>query len=312
MDARTVVLLVVQAALAVVALHLLNRRVFPHMRVARQPELVADVWAPLAMVLPLLFLAGRVEATVRGVGWAPIGGPICVGALALGAALITGRGEAQADRPGGAALLCWAGAGLVLLMLGAAHDLSIWTGQCIFALAAVLLWLNTPALAHPGSGGAAHRPLGGELSMAFVLLCAIGQGMTGLVIGDRGLPISAAMMVAYAGAVGAGAAVIAGPGWAMRIGGWAAAIGMLLGIGLISLLRLLPQAIAVTLYPHAAVRPEVAHSFGAYALEAILLLLAPAAAAGALRLPRPPVAWLGAAILLAGALVATWRVASLS
>ena len=57
MEARTVVLLFVQAALAVVALHLLNRRVFPHMRVARQPELVADVWAPLAMVLPLLFLA---------------------------------------------------------------------------------------------------------------------------------------------------------------------------------------------------------------------------------------------------------------
>ena len=35
----------------------------------------------------------------------------------------------------------------LLLLLGAAHDLTVWTGQCTFAIAAVLLWMNTP---HPG------------------------------------------------------------------------------------------------------------------------------------------------------------------
>jgi hypothetical protein len=312
MDARTVVLLLVQAALAVVALHLLNRRVFPHMRAARQPELIADVWAPLAMVLPLLFLAGRVGATVRGIGWAPIGGPICAGVLTLGAAMVAGRDEPQTTRPGAAALLCWAGAGLVLLMLGAAHELSIWTGQCIFALAAVLLWLNTPSLGHPPGRGTTLRPLGGGMSMAFVLLCAIGQGMAGLLITGPASAISAAMMIAYAAAAGAGAAVLAGPGWAMRIGGWAAAIGMMLGVGIISLLRLMPQALVITLDPRSPARSEVAHSFGAYALEAVLLMLVPAAAAGATRLPRRTAIALGIGCILLGAAVATWRLAALT
>ena len=34
---------------------------------------------------------------------------------------------------------------MLLLMLGAAHELNIWVGQCIFALAALVLWINTPA-----------------------------------------------------------------------------------------------------------------------------------------------------------------------
>ena len=41
------------------------------------------------------------------------------------------------------ALAC-AGSACLLLLLGAAHDLTIWIGQCVFAIAAVLVWINTP------------------------------------------------------------------------------------------------------------------------------------------------------------------------
>lgn len=312
MDTRTLVLLIVQAVLAVVALHLLNRRVFPQLRFARHPELVADVWVPLAMVLPMVFLAGHVDSTVRGIGWVPIGGPICAGILAMGAAMVASRGRGHIAPPGWAALVCWAAAGLVLLMLGAAHDLTIWTGQCAFALAAVLLWMNTPVVGH-SSGGAVteHSASAGGWWLALVLLCAIGQGVAGLLITGRWSAVSAAMMVAYAGAAGAGAAVLAAPGWAMRIGGWSAAVGMLLGIGLISLLELMPQALAVVLLPQAGVRAQVAHGFGAYALEAVLLLLLPAAAVAAIRLPRRSAELIGAGIVVIGAAVATWRVSGL-
>jgi hypothetical protein len=264
------------------------------------------------MVLPMVFLAGHVESTVRGIGWVPIGGPICAGILVMGAAMVASRGRGHIAAPGWAALICWAAAGLVLLMLGAAHDLTIWVGQCAFALAAVLLWMNTPVVGH-SSGGVAteHSTSAGGWWLALVLLCAIGQGVAGLLITGRGSVASAAMMVIYAGAAGAGAAVLAGPGWAMRIGGWSAAVGMMLGIGLISLLELMPQALAVVLLPQAGVRAQVAHGFGAYALEAVLLLMAPAAAVAATRLPRRPAVLLGAAIVVLGAVLTTWRVCGL-
>jgi hypothetical protein len=312
MDTRTLVLFIVQAVLAVIALRLLNWRVFPQLRFARHPELVVDVWIPLAMVLPMVFLAGHVDSTVRGIGWVPIGGPICAGILVMGAAMVASRGRGQIASPGWATLICWAAAGLVLLMLGAAHDLTIWTGQCAFALAAVLLWMNTPVVGHaPGGAATEHSTSAGGWWLALVLLCAIGQGVAGLLITGRGSAASAAMMVIYAGAAGAGTAVLAGPGWAMRIGGWAAAVGMLLGIGLISLLELMPQALAVALVPQAGVRAQVAHGFGAYALEAALLLMAPVAVVAAIRLPRRPAALIGVGILVIGAAIATWRVSGL-
>jgi hypothetical protein len=298
----------VQAALAVTGLGLLNRKVFPALRAARQPELIADVWAPLAVVLPMLFLAGRVDMTVRGVGWVPVGGPVCAGVLALGAATLAARGASRDSGVDYRALACWAGSGLVLLMLGAAHDLTVWTGQCAFALAAVLLWMNTPPASHSAGPAPVGRPTAAGPWMGAVFLCAIGQGVAGLLLTGSASAISAAMMVGYAAAAGAGAAALGGPGWAVRIGGWSAAIGMLLGVGLISLLRLAPQALAVAVFPQARVSVEVAHSFGAYALEGMLLLLLPAGAMAAVRLPQRPRRLFGAAIIVLGAVVAGFRV----
>jgi hypothetical protein len=309
MDWPTLLLLIVQAALAVTGLGLLNRKVFPAMGAARQPELIADVWVPLAVVLPMLFLAGRVDMTVRGVGWVPVGGPVCAGILALGAATLAARGALKEVGADHRALACWAGAGLVLLMLGAAHDLTVWTGQCAFALAAVLLWMNTPPLPHSARTAPAGRPTAAGPWMGAVFLCAIGQGVVGLLLTGSASAISAAMMVGYAAAAGAGAATLGGPAWAVRIGGWSAAIGMLLGVGLISLLRLAPQALAVAVFPQARVSVEVAHSFGAYALEGMLLLLLPAAALAAVRLPQRSRWLLGAGMIFVGAAVAGWRVA---
>ena len=63
MDGWTIVLLIVQAVLAIAALHVLIR-IFTRLGDVEHPAAIGDVWAPIALVLPLLFLSGRVETRV--------------------------------------------------------------------------------------------------------------------------------------------------------------------------------------------------------------------------------------------------------
>ena len=304
-------LLVAQAALAVAGLVALNRRVFPALGMLRQPELVADVWAPLALVLPLVLLCGRVGETVRGVGWAPIGGPVCVGALAVGASMIAGMRGAKTTALNPWALVCWAGGGFLLLLLGAVHDLMIWTGQVIFALAAVLLWMNTPPYIPRSQRSHTPAERWAGVGMLIAICCALGQGIIGLFISDEKLPVSVGLMMGYGAAAGAGAARLAGWPWSARIAGWAATIGLLLGIGAISLLRLLPLATGVALNRAGAITPEVAHSFGIYAVEATMLLLLPVIALVAVLSARFVQVVAGIAVIGLCAALAAWRVVDL-
>jgi len=308
MSSWTVLLLLGQAAFAVIGLRLLIRHVFPALPTIQQPRLIGDVWAPLLLVGPLLFYGARIGVSVEGLGWAPIGGPVCIGVMAVGAALAVGGASDRAPAVSGYAYACWAATGLVLLTLGVAYDLTFWSGQCAFALAAVMLWMNTPRPDELDSSPETQRA---GLALLAALVCVLGQGGLSLLLGPPALSVSVALMVAYAVAAAAGAVRTAGFAWSVRIAGWAASVGLLFGVGIISFSDIAPRAIAFAINRSASMDPRVAHSFGVYALEGTLLLLLPAAPLISRRLARLPRILLGALLMGLGAAVAAWRIAEM-
>lgn len=305
-----VLLLLGQAACAAIGLRVLVRRVLPaSSRAGRGSCIYADVWAPLAIVAPLIVMAGRAGPNVKLVGWLPLGAPACVGLAALGAALWSAARspgpEGNAIGAGRRLLASMAGAGLLLVLLGGADELTVWTGQCSFAVAAVLLWMNTPAVGGTVPDG---QNLGGAVALLLSLLCAGGQCVACLLVSGPWIAASAAIATVYAIGVVAGGALTAGPGPALRVGGWAAALGTLLGIGGISLVHLMPQSFRVAGGLQQTVDSRVAFGFGAFAFEGMLLLLLPA---GVLALPRLGAVGLrraGLGILLLAAGLAIWRI----
>src|SRR5262245_54658529 len=139
----SIAMLVVQAGLAIVAIEQLRHRVLPNLDRVAQPELMLEVWVPLALVLPLLFGISRVESNVRGAGWLAVGAPALCAIVAVALAMVvSGRGAAgEGAGEHRRELFASAGAGVFLLLLSAANELSLLAGQCAFAIGAVLVWL---------------------------------------------------------------------------------------------------------------------------------------------------------------------------
>jgi hypothetical protein len=300
-------LLVLQAALALLAVVQLQRVVKSAVDPAYR-ALVLDVWGPATVVAPMLFFAGRVDDIVAGVGWIPLGGPIACGVIGLGVALIV------KDREGGGridyrTIAAWTGAGIVLLLLGAAHHLTLWLGQCAFAAGAVLLWLNTPKVEAVGATANPREDARGGWLLVGALSCAVGQGIVGLLVTPAVVGISGGVMVAYAAAVVVTVARIAGGGAGLRLGGWAAAYGVLLGLGVLALIHLLPQAVRALTDPHAQTTAHVAYGFGRYAGEATALVALGGAAVALRRLDRAVQTVAGAAVLALAVAAAAWRLA---
>jgi hypothetical protein len=272
-----VLLLVAQTVLAGAGLLVLARRVLPAAG-AGDPALVADVLGPLAVVLPLLVPVLAVRANVAGAGWLPLGAPVVIATLAAGLALARRRGPGPVEWPGAALHLALAGTGVLLLMLGAAHDLTIWTGQAVFAVAAVVLWMNTPAAGRAEEEAVGtDAGAGGGLALTAAVACAAGQGTAAALAGPSARGASATIALAYAVIAVAIALRRAGPALAVRITGWGAVLGTLLAIGTLSTAQVLPQAAAIVAGRDVEVHVRVAHSFGAYVPEAVLLLALPAA-----------------------------------
>ena len=317
--------LFVQAALAIVMVEQLRRRVFPAVLRAPQPELVLDVWGPLALVMPMLFFVSRVETTVRGEGWVTAGGPVVVGLLGLAMGLAVYRHRAIPMSIGEEEnritlrmrdVVAWTGVGALLVLLAAAHDLTIWIGQCAFAVGAVLLWINTPdeppaaMLRGGGHDDAAAAQVG--FGMMLALLCAAGQGGASLMMSGSAVGISAGMMIMAAAMSLAAAAQLVGPVAAIRLGGWAAAYGVLLGLGLLAAVRLLPTVIQAIQIHRVGPIGRIASGFGAYALEGCLMLVFGAAALMLQRMSHDAArAALGWSVLALAALLAAWRLASM-
>lgn len=293
-------LLVVQALIALLGLRWWRQAVLPSLPAVKHPELILDVWGPIALIMPLLFAVRWVGHTVEGAGWLPIGAPILCGGAAAAMALIVGDRRAYADRFDDEShlplqlLAASVVAGLALLLLGAAHTMSVWIGQCAFALAAIILWINTPDLDH-----AQHRaaPTDAQhiasMGMLLFLLCSIGQGLVSWSLPPDMRPWSAILLVASPIAALALTAWHAGQVACVRLGIWAATLGVFFSLGLLALSHMMPRVLRVFAADIDPVPSVVARGFGAYALESTLLLVLAVAVMAALRLPRGAQAALG-------------------
>lgn len=269
------VIVLVQAALAVAAIVCCGRLVLPAMNRLRHPALVLNVWLPVALILPLMFLAVGVEGSVRGVGWFPVGAPTAIGLAGFCVAmLLRGDGAQGETRPTVQLTLAVVLAGVILLLLGAAHVMTIWVGQFTFAIGAVLLWINTPdedaALRHAPPSVIQMRAGWG---MLIVLGCAAGQGVAAILLWREHAAWSGGIMLVTAFAMLTSAARLIGSADTVRIALWAAALGVFFGLGMLSLIHL-PRRMLLAIIGELEPRQgAIAYGFGAYAFEATAMLV---------------------------------------
>jgi hypothetical protein len=315
-------LLFAQGAMAILTIELFRTRVFPVVHRIDGPELVLDVWTPIVLVLPMMFFAGRVDHDVRIHGWMVVGGPVVCAIFAAGAALAVGMiaTSDQARQFRNWNLLGYAAAGtsLILLMLAAAHDLTLWVGQCAFAAGAVLLWINTPELkrSEPADGPARRLQVREEriagAAMTIALGCAAAQGWLALHLPIEFAKIGASVVIAECAIVLMLAARIAGTAAVLRIGGWAAVYGVLLGLGVFALIEMAPQAWNILQRGYVERISRVANGFGEFALEACVLAVFAGFVALSARRNSSPSRVAGVIVIVVGAMLAAYRIARMS
>lgn len=298
-------LLLLQSALAVLTIEVLRRRVWPKLHHTAYPELVIDVWGPIILIMPALFLVGRVDGSVAN-SWIPIAGPIGVGALGIGAAMMVSppTEPSPLHQPIRlVSLICWAFVGVFLLLLGAAHELTIGTGQLTFAIAAVMLWMHTPvAVPNHKSQDDPEAAIGRWLMISLAL--AVGHGWVARSVDPGFAPISGAILMMTGGAALVAAAAQLGPNGATRLAGWAAALGPMFGIGVLSLMNLIPGVIAA----RDAWTTSIAFGFGRFAPEAVALIVL-AALVAMLATRRRTLPAVGIVLILLAATGIAWRLA---
>lgn len=300
-------MIAIQVAAAAAALHLLRWHVLPSLARLPHRELIVDVWGPVAIVLPVLFTVAWTGHSVRGDGWVAIGGPVACGMIGLAFAAILGRGAMAWDSPlsGIMALI----AGVVLLLLGAAHVMHILVGQVTFALVAVVLWINTPDSRQSDVEDETESRV--WLSMIVVVLLTAVMGASAIYVTDHFRILSASIMLGFAACTLAMAAIYAGAALAMRMALWTAAIGCLGGLGAISISYMLPHAFRLFQGGEPADVQWVAFGFGAYALEGAILLVLPVVVFLLGMLP-PASRWAaGAGLLVAALALAIWRLSQM-
>jgi len=322
-----IIWIIVQAAAALGGVALWLTVIAPAVAQLRERRLVLSVWGPIVLILPMLFLVAGAEGSVRGVARLAISGPVLIGMVATVLALLSGSmpsseadDRARAFRGfGWFAMTVWIGTGVVLLLLTAANELNVMVGQCVFAAAAVVLWMNTPSMAdmqqaRGSASSAGEGRAAGGLFLAMAL--AIAQGVALLLAGLDAVPVTAGIAFGSALIVIIGLAMRGSAIDALSLGGWSATFGVLLAIGALSLLHMLPtvtETFAGDSNPAltVAARPlaQVARGFAALAPEATAMIAAGLVGAFAVRLParaRRPIALalmvLAGCLLLAGVL----------
>lgn len=296
-----------QAALAGVSLWLLARFVWPRLSEPPHPDGTRDVWGPVVLIAPLLFFARAPEWSVSSGDMTvalPI--PIIAGALGLSLALF------RLNAPPGATplplrlLVVAAGVGLLLILLGWAHELHMLIGQSAFAIAALLLWMNSPASPHSAAAGVARHDPPGVLG---ILAIAIAHGWLASRSTDGWRDAGGWMLGLWVITALALAGWRASPRAAIPLALWTASIGGLLVLGSLSLRLLIPHLYSRVASPtgESSVSMRAAFGFGAYATEAILLLALPIAVAAAMRC-GPVLRRVVALMILAAAVTASiWR-----
>ena len=265
-------LLLVQATLAVVGLELLRKAFRSTLKDDTSKSITLDVILPIAIVLPLALQATRVEASVSGIGWISIGGPVVCGLIAVGCSFIVGKSIKDQNGPlSEFSIIVWLASGVVLLLLAAVNELTIPVGQCVFAIAAIVLWLNTPTDKSLNQSSDSDQEMSSD-SFSWVLGLAVAQSVVALLIDKDLARISSTIMMVYAFMAMAIIASLCGPLSVLRVGGWVACYGVFFAIGFMTLMQLVPMARVVFNSGDGEKYIHVAKDFGIFAPEAVMLI----------------------------------------
>jgi hypothetical protein len=305
----TMVWLIIQTGLALVALHFLVRVVLPSLEQVPDRGHLLDVWIPVALIMPMVCYASFAGGGQVGLGWVAIGGPIVVGLIAMGAALFTSATDARELQMPLPVTAAWLGAGVLLVLVASLGDLSVWTGQCAFAIGAVLLWLNAPEREAPVGDRRSTDRIG--WAMLIVLAASAGSAVAALAAGTSGGPISGAIMLVVAAMTVAAAARLDGGASALRLGAWCGVYGLLFGLGVIAFSVLFPLVFNMMQGEQMTGVQRVSYGFGEYAAEGIVLVVLPLVPAVAQQLAPGWRRVGGVLLLLVGAILAGARLASL-
>ena len=305
LDWSGIIALAAQACCAAITVEQFRRHIFPSLHQLRLPDLLTDVWAPLVIAVPMLFFLGSASGSVDGPAWVGTGGPIACAVIGLGGAMIVN--QSQIVTLGTSAIVMCTGAGVILLMLGAAHHLTLWMGQCAFALAAALLWRNTPDDRETSPEALTPMQVRTGVALTIAVLAAVAQGAASLMVIRQNAAIGGGIAIAGGALIVLAAARFGGADAAIRISCWLIVYGVLLAMGVLSLLKLIPAAYQAAQEGFAPPIQRVAHGFGIYWIEATEAMFFAGAAYWLMRFPSGLRRIAGLGLVAAAALLAAWR-----
>jgi len=166
------VLVLAHIALGMLMLLIVQRSVLPSLCDDVIRRLALDVWIPATLITPLLGFAVRVEGSIDGPGQLVVSIPLIVGLFAACVVCQWRPSIAFARRPS-IYLLAIA---IFVMLVGAAHDVDLWTGQAAFAIGAVVLWLVTPGVEETvddSGGDTVHGALIVLLAIGVIAACIV-------------------------------------------------------------------------------------------------------------------------------------------
>ncbi len=296
--------ILIQMLCSIGAGYLLATRLLHRVRPSAEASFAQDVGLPLILILPLVSFATMVQGDIAGAGRASIGGPMAVGILAVG---MMGLGHATYSRPPAAVLVRWTCAtvatGLVFLLSAALNELPTLVGQSGLAIAAMLMWLNSP---DHHDATCQNMPREDWLWYAVGLL-VFAQCLAVIGAGTGHVSISGGISMAWAIAVLVMLAVMVGPVTVFRAGGWAAVYGPLVSVSVVTLPIIIPAMVRALRGEYIAAIPRTATGMVEIAIEAVAFLLLPIAVFAIVRVHRTAAAFIGGLILGAGGLLVLGR-----
>ncbi len=283
---------------------------------------VFDLCLPMILTGPMAAVSMRSGEIVRVTGAISISLPVATAVFGIGLFMVSGGISTRAQPDSGRVQLAGAAAvtmGIILLLLAAANRLSVVVGQTLFAVWAILMWLNAPGeeqrdVEHTN---AAPRNRLALLTLGMFAL-ALAQGAAVWMLDSARWPIAGAVFALEISIVLCVVWQSAGGLAAARTGLWSALYGILLAIALTSL-----AALARASWPFreegdgaalAAIRYGVAHGYGFLAVEAMALIVVAGLAVG---VRAGGIFWrgwqksLGGILIVLGALLCGWRLGAM-
>ncbi|MCA9297000.1 MAG: hypothetical protein KC983_10795 [Phycisphaerales bacterium] len=168
-----IIVILLQCVLGVAMYVGFRRLVRPNLIDVVFTRLALDVWCPVALAMPMIGLACRVTGSVEGPGHAALSTPVLIAIGAGSLTMWTGALSHQVWRLNGALF----GVAGFLLLLGAAHDLNLWSGQASFAIGAVVLWMVTPGATDLATSDAASDSARASIGLLIMMVAGVGQAV---------------------------------------------------------------------------------------------------------------------------------------